>query len=50
MNSERNEYDEYKVIMNAVVMKHVSFELMMNMKRKIEGDLKDNETYELMIE
>ena len=31
-------------------MKHVSFELMMDMKRKIEGDIQDNETYELMIE
>ena len=36
--------------MIAVVMKHVSFELMMHMKRKISGDMKDNETYELMIE
>ena len=35
--------------MNAVVMKHVSFEFMMDMKRKIEGDIEDNETYELMI-
>ncbi len=50
MNSERNEYDEYKVIMNAVVTKHVLFESMMDMKRKIEGDIQDNETYELMIE
>ena len=36
--------------MNAVVMKHVSFELMMDMKRMIEGDSKYNETYELMID
>ena len=35
MNEERNEYDEYKVIMNAVVMKHVLFEFMMDMKRKM---------------
>ena len=31
-------------------MKHVSFELMMDMKRKIEGDNQYKETYELMIE
>ena len=35
MNESRNEYDEYKVIMNAVVMKHVLFEFMMDMKRKM---------------
>ena len=50
MNESRNDYDEYKVIMNADVMKHVLFEFMMGMKRKIEGDIQDNETYELMIE
>ncbi len=50
MNESRNEYDEYKVIMNAVVMKHVLFELMMDMKRKISGDIQDNEIYVLMIE
>ena len=32
-----NEYDEYNVIMIAVVMNDVSFELMMDMKR--ENDL-----------
>ncbi len=46
MNEWRNVYDEHKEIMNAVVMKHVSFELMMDMKRKISGDIQDNETYE----
>ncbi len=35
MNESRNECDEYKVIMNAVVMKHVLFEFMIDMKREL---------------
>ena len=50
MNESRNEYDEYRVIMNAVIMKPVSFEFIVDMKRKTEGDMNDNETYEIMIE
>ena len=36
--------------MNSVIMKHVLFEFMIDIKRKIEWDNQDNETYELMIE
>ena len=35
INESRNEYDEYKVKLIAVIMKHVLFEFMMDMKRKL---------------
>ena len=35
MNEARNEYDKYKEKLIAVVMKHVSFVFMMDMKRKM---------------
>ena len=35
INESRNEYDEYKEWLIAVIMKHVLFEFMMDMKRKM---------------
>ena len=35
INESRNEYDEYKELLIAVVVKHVLFEFMMDMKRKM---------------
>ena len=35
LNESRNEYDECKVKHIAVIMKHVLFEFMMDMKRKM---------------
>ena len=49
INESRSEYDDYKEILIAVVIKHVLFEFMMDMKRKVEWDIQDNETYEFMI-
>ena len=50
MNEWRNEYDEYNVIMIAVVMNDVSFELMMDMKRELSEILKIMKSYWLLIE
>ena len=45
MDERRNEYDEYKVIMIAVVMNDVSFELMMDMKRELSEIFNIMKTY-----
>ena len=50
MNEWRNEYDEYKVIYTPVVMKHVSFELMMDMKRELSEIFNIMKLYWLLIE
>ena len=39
MNEERNEDDKYKLIMIVVVMKHVLFEWMKDLMRKVGWDL-----------
>ena len=35
INEERNEYDEYKELLIAIVIKPVLFKLMLDMKRKL---------------